>query len=116
MAGEFKEVFIIYTWVDTVEKLIDYNRIILVYTIANTVFIMATLLAIYLAIRQRVVYERIVNEGELAYYSLIDNEGELSNCFSIHLVPRYINFEKIDLPPLHRDFQNNLINLILYDA
>ena len=72
------------------------------------------LLILYLAIRQRVrvVYERIVNEGEA---SLIDNEGESSNCFSIHLVPRYINFEKIiDTPPLHRNFQNNLINSILY--
>ena len=38
-----------------------------------------------LAIRQRV---RIV-------YERIDDEGELPNCFSIHLVPRYINFEKI---------------------
>ena len=64
----------------------------------------------------RVVYERIVNEGEARVdYSLIDNKDELSNCFSIHLVPRYINFEKIiDTPQLHRNFQNNLINLILY--
>ena len=41
----------------------------------------------------------------------IDNEGELSNYFSIHLLPRYINFEKImDTQQLHRNFQNNLIN------
>ena len=41
--------------------------------------------------------------------------GELFNCFSIYLVSRYINFEKIiDTPQLHRNFQNNLINLILY--
>ena len=34
---------------------------------------------------------------------------------SIHLVPRCINFEKIiDIPQLHRNFQNNLISLILY--
>ena len=58
----------------------------------------------YLAIRQRVrvVYERIVNEGEAwVDYSLIDNVGELSNCFSIHLLPRYINFEKISI---HRKY------------
>ena len=43
--------------------------------------------------------------------SLIDNDGELSNCLSIHLVPRYINFEKIiDTSQLHRNFQNKLIN------
>ena len=41
----------------------------------------------YLTIKQRgrVVYERIVNEEEAWLdYSLIDNEAELSNCFSIH--------------------------------
>ena len=43
----------------------------------------------YLTIRRRVrvVYERIVNEGEAwVDYSLIDNEGELSDCFSIHSI------------------------------
>ncbi len=42
---------------------------------------------IYLTIRQRgrVVYEKIVNEGEVRIdYLLLDNEAELSNCFSIH--------------------------------
>ena len=61
-------------------------------------YALVSLLPIYLAIRQRVrvVYERIVNEGEARVEnSLTDNEGELSSCFSIHLVPRYINFEKI---------------------
>ena len=45
----------------------------------------------HLAIRQRVrvVFERIVNEGGL------------SDCFSIHHVPRYINFEKIIV---HRNY------------
>ena len=63
-----------------------------------------------------VVYEQIVNEGEAwADYSLIDNEGEFSNCFSIHLVRTYINFEKIiDTRQLHGYFQNYFINLILY--
>ena len=58
----------------------------------------------------------MVNEGEVwVDYLFIDNKGELSNCFSIHLVPSYINFENIiDTPQLHRNFQNNLINLFLY--
>ncbi len=41
----------------------------------------------YLTIRQRgrVVYEQIVDEGETRVdYLLIDNEAELSNCFSIN--------------------------------
>ena len=62
-------------------------------SIANAAFWLATLLAIYLTIRQRgqVVYERIVNEGEAwVDYSLRDNEAELSNCFSIHPILRYI--------------------------
>ena len=33
----------------------------------------------------------------------LDNESELSVCFSMHVVPRYTNF------------QNNLINSILYE-
>ncbi len=40
-----------------------------------------------LTIRQRgrVVYEQIVDEGETRVdYLLIDNEAELSNCFSIN--------------------------------
>ena len=66
---------------------------------------LVSLLAIYLAIGQRVRF----------VYSLIDNEGDLSTCFSIHLVPRYINLDKIiDTLQLNRNFQNNLINLILY--
>ena len=42
---------------------------------------------LYLTIRQRgrVVYEQIVDEGETRVdYLLIDNEAELSNCFSIN--------------------------------
>ncbi len=35
--------------------------------------------------RGRVVYEQIVDEGETRVdYLLIDNEAELSNCFSIN--------------------------------
>ena len=82
----------------------------LIFDSTKTIRLLA--LNFYLAIRQRVrvVYGRIVVD-----YSLIVNEGELSNCFGIHLVPRYINFEKmINTPQLHRNFQNNLINLILY--
>ena len=44
-------------------------------------YALVSLLAIYLAIRQRVlvVYERIVNEGEARVEnSLTDNEGELT--------------------------------------
>ena len=47
--------------------------------------------------RGRVVYERIVNEEEAWLdYSLIDNEAELSNCFSDSTVSNYlcINLEK----------------------
>ena len=53
-----------------------------------------------------------MNEGKARVdNSLIDNEGELSNCFRTHLVPRYINFKKIiDTPKLHVcNFQNNLL-------
>jgi hypothetical protein len=52
----------------------------------------------YLTIRQRgrVVYEGIVNEDEVRVdYSLIDNEAELSNCFSIHSMSTIIYSKKI---------------------
>ena len=39
----------------------------------------------YLTIRRaQVVYEQIINEAQLSWLSLIDNEGKLSNCFSIN--------------------------------
>ena len=42
-------------------------------------------MVVYPTIRQhaRVLYEQIVNDAQLSWLSLIDNEGKLSNCFSI---------------------------------
>ena len=36
--------------------------------------------------RTRVVYKQIVNEAQPRWLSLVNNEGELSNCFSINQV------------------------------
>ena len=37
-------------------------------------------------LRARVFYEQIVNEAQPSWLSLEENEGDLSNCFSINLL------------------------------
>jgi hypothetical protein len=56
----------------------------------SAIWLHGSLLLGYLTIRQctRVVYEQIVNEAQPSWLSLIDNEGKLSNCFSINLLVR----------------------------
>ena len=45
----------------------------------------------YLTIRQRVVYELIVNESAASVdYLFRDNEAELSNCFSINQIDKIL--------------------------
>ena len=59
----------------------------LIYTLIAHAHARTNASLIYLTIRQRgrVVYEQIVDEGETRVdYLLIDNEAELSNCFSIN--------------------------------
>ena len=36
-------------------------------------------------LQTRVFYEQIVNEAQPSWLSLLENEGEKSNCFSINL-------------------------------
>ena len=68
----------------------------------------------YLTIRQRawVVNEQIVNKAQPSWLSLIDNEGELSNCFSINqLVGQNIILKKWTETSAKRKFPAIVLNL-----
>ena len=63
--------------------------------------------------RAQVVYEQIVNEAQPSLLSLIDNEGELSNGFSINQLvgQNVISYKKQTETSTNREFSAIVLNV-----
>ena len=50
-----------------------------------SLLLLLLLLLLTIRLRAQVFYEQIVNEAQPSRLSLVENEGECSNCFSMNL-------------------------------